>query len=76
MSRTSWQVKKRYDDKTYRRVTALVRKDSDIASFLEEQKAAGESISGIVNSALELYRAALENPTKGSSEPVKGGSDE
>lgn len=76
MSKTSWQVKKRYEDKTYRRVTALVRRDSDIASFLEEQKAAGESISGIVNSALELYRASLKNPTKGDFESLKGGSDE
>lgn len=76
MSKTSWQVKKRYEDKTYRRVTALVRKDSDIASFLEEQKAAGESISGIVNSALELYREALKNTPKGDSEHLKGGSDE
>lgn len=76
MSKTSWQVKKRYEDKTYRRVTALVRRDSDIASFLEEQKAAGESISGIVNSALELYRASLENPPKGDSESLKGGTDE
>lgn len=76
MGKTSWQVKKRYEDKTYRRVTALVRRDSDIASFLDEQKSAGESISGIVNSALELYRASLENTPKGNSEPLKGGSDE
>lgn len=73
MSKTSWQVKKRYEDKTYRRVTALVRRDSDIASFLEEQKAAGESISGIVNFALELYRESL---SKGNSEPLKGGTNE
>ena len=64
MSRTSWQVKKRYSDKTYRRVTALVRKDSDIASFLEEQKAAGESISGIVNSALEVISGGTGKPDK------------
>lgn len=76
MGKTSWQVKKRYEDKTYRRVTALVRRDSDIASFLDEQKSAGESISGIVNSALELYRASLENPSKGDSESLKGGTDE
>lgn len=71
MSNTSWRVKKRYDDKTYRRITALVRKDSDIASFLEEQKAAGESISGIVNAALELYREELKKPPQGDSDPVK-----
>lgn len=76
MGKTSWQVKKRYSDKTYRRITALVRKDSDIASFLEERKAAGESISGVVNAALELYRESLKNPSKGDSESLKGGTDE
>lgn len=73
---TSTAVKRRYNDKTYRRFNVSIRKDSDLIDFIESRKADGESINGTFATALELYRASLENPPKGNSEPVKGGSDE
>ena len=76
MSNTSTAVKRRYNDKTYRRFNVSIRKDSDLIDFIESRKADGESINGTFATALELYRASLENTTKGNSEPLKGGSDE
>lgn len=73
---TSTAVKRRYNDKTYRRFNVSIRKDSDLIDFIESRKADGESINSTFATALELYRASLKNPTKGNSEPLKGGSDE
>lgn len=73
---TSTAVKRRYNDKTYRRFNVSIRKDSDLIDFLESRKADGESINGTFATALELYRASLKNPPKGNSEPLKGGPDE
>lgn len=73
---TSTAVKRRYNDKTYRRFNVSIRKDSDLIDFLESRKADGESINGTFATALELYRASLENPSKGDSESLKGGTDE
>lgn len=76
MSNTSTAVKRRYNDKTYRRFNVSIRKDSDLIDFIESRKADGESINGTFATALELYREALKNTPKGDSEPLKGGSDE
>lgn len=76
MSNTSTAVKRRYNDKTYRRFNVSIRKDSDLIDFIESRKADGESINGTFATALELYREALKNPTKGDFESLKVGSDE
>lgn len=76
MSNTSTAVKRRYNDKTYRRFNVSIRKDSDLIDFIESRKADGESINGTFTTALELYRESLKNTPKGDSESLKGGSDE
>ena len=54
MSRTSWQVKERYNAKTYERVTIKLRKDSGTADkFRAAAAAAAQSLTAYIVQAVE-----------------------
>ena len=54
MSKTSWQVKKRYNDKTYKRVNADLPKDL-VDAFKAKCKETGDSQARIIKTAIEEY---------------------
>lgn len=54
MSRTSWQVKERYNTKTYERVTIKLRKDSGASDrYRAAAEAAGQSLTAYIVQAIE-----------------------
>ena len=54
MSKTSWQVKQRYNNKMYKRVNADLPKDL-VDAFKAKCKETGDSQAQIIKSAIEEY---------------------
>ena len=54
MSKTSWQVKNRYNRKSYDTITIIVRKDSGLsAATRAAAEAAGQSLTAYIVQAVE-----------------------
>ena len=54
MSKTSWQVKQRYNNKMYKRVNADLPKDL-VDAFKTKCKETGDSQAQIIKAAIEEY---------------------
>ena len=61
MSKTSTEVKARYNEKTYKQYTFSLRKDTDIEiiDYIESQKAQGLSAADIIRQLYSLAKPAL-----------------
>ena len=59
MSKTSSEVKNRWDAKTYKKYTLLIRKDEDkvYIDYIDERRKDGESLAEIIKEALDLLMA-------------------
>ena len=59
MGKTSSEVKNRWDAKTYKKYTLLIRKDEDkvYIDYIDERRKDGESLAEIVKEALDLLMA-------------------
>lgn len=60
MSKTSWEVKEKYNKKTYGRITASIDKNL-VEEFKKQCAADGVSIASVLKKAIEDY---LENKNK------------
>ena len=54
MSKTSWQVKRRYAEKNYKRITVEIKKDLAEA-FDAALKERGDTKAGVIREAIEKY---------------------
>lgn len=59
MSKTSWEVKKRYNEKVYQRLGFLLDKNL-VERFKEACKADGKSQASIIKMAIEDYLRGRE----------------
>ncbi len=59
MGKTSSEVKNRWDAKTYKKYTLLIRKDEDkvYIDYIDERRKDGESLAEIIKEALDLLMA-------------------
>lgn len=59
MGKTSSEVKNRWDAKTYKKYTLLIRKDEDkvYIDYIDERRKDGESLAEIIKEALGLLMA-------------------